>query len=323
MLDEKIKEYTIPGVVMVITTPDGLEWTGRSGVSDVINNTTLTVGTKFRSGSITKSFTGIAIAQLIQEGLLNLDDSLESRLPGVVPSPTNEEIASGEYTGYNANDITIRDLLHHTSGIFNFADDMRFLMAYYTEPETQMTPDELVDWATSNPPLSYPENSEFHYSNTNYVLLGMIIEEVTGNSWESEIRRRFIEPVGLIDTSVPDTGTSVIPGTYTHGYIDLYEDTGGMVGLENNLIDYSVLDPSLTWASGNMVSTPADLTRWISAIAEGKLLDASHQDMIMTDMFLIDTASARYGFGIVTNQDYGLIGHRGQIIGYGNVMQYH
>jgi len=153
---------------MVITTPDGREWTGRSGVSDVVNDTSLTLGTKFRIGSITKSFTGMAVAQLVQEGTLNLDDTLENRLPGVVPTPTEDETASGEYTGYNANDITIRDLLHHTSGLFNFAADEQYLMTYYTQPETQMTPEELVDLAVSHPPVSYPENPEFHYANTNY-----------------------------------------------------------------------------------------------------------------------------------------------------------
>ncbi|MDM8518088.1 serine hydrolase domain-containing protein, partial [Desulfobacterales bacterium HSG16] len=323
LLNEKIQTYEIPGVVMVITTPDGLEWTGRSGVSDIINNTSLTIGSKFRSGSVTKSFTGMATAQLVQEGLLNINDSLESWLPGIVPSPTDEEAASGEYTGYNANNITISDLLHHTSGLFNFTNDMRFLMPYYTAPETQITPDELVEWAVSNPPSSYPENPKFHYSNTNYVLLGMIIEKATGNSWESEIRRRFIEPLELTDTIVPDTGTAVIPGTYTYGYIDMYEDTGGVFGQENAIVEYSVLDASFTWSSGNMISTPADLTQWVRAIAEGKLLDTNHQNIIMTDMYPIENASIKYGFGLVADPVYDIVGHRGQIIGYGNAMQYH
>ncbi|MDM8548443.1 serine hydrolase domain-containing protein [Desulfobacterales bacterium HSG2] len=323
LISETVETYDIPGAVMVIVTPDGLEWTGRSGVSDVINDTSLTISTKFRSGSVTKSFTGMTIAQLVQEGVLSLDDSLETWLPGVVPSPTPQEDASGEYTGYNANHITIRNLLHHTSGLFSFTDDMGFLMSYYTEPETQMTPQELVDIAVSYSPLSYPENPEFHYSNTNYVLLGMIIEEATGNSWESEVRRRFTEPLGLYDTIVPETGETVMPDRYSHGYVDLHEDTGGVIGEENILVDYSVLDPSLTWASGNIISTPADMAQWIRAVAEGELLDAENQNMMMTDMYLMETAPIEYGYGITENLSYGLIGHKGHIIGYDSAMQYH
>jgi len=323
LISETVENYDIPGAIMVIITPDGLEWTGRSGVSDVVNNTTLTTGTKFRAGSITKSFTGMAIAQLAQEGVLSLDDSVETWLPGVVPSPTAEEEASGEYTGYNANHITIRDLLHHTSGLFSFTDDASFLMILYTEPETQMTPRELTDIAVSHPPLSYPENPEFNYSDTNYILLGMIIEKATGNSWESEVRQRFVEPIELFSTIVPETGETVIPEVYAHGYTDLYEYSAGMAGQENILTDYSELEPSLTYASGNIISTPADMAQWIRAIAEGELLDAENQNMMMTDMYLIETSSMKYGYGIIEDLSHGFIGHKGQIIGYDSAMQYH
>ncbi len=323
LIDETVQTYDIPGAIMVIITPDGLEWTGRSGVSDVVNNTSLTISSKFRAGSITKSFTGMIIAQLAQEGVLSLDDSLETCLPGVVPSPTAEEAASGEYTGYNANNITVRNILHHTSGLFNFTDDTDFLMAVFTEPETRMTPRELADIAVSHPPLSYPENPEFNYSETNYVLLGMIIEELTGNSWESEVRQRFVEPLGLFNTIVPETGETVIPGAYAHGYTDLYEYSGGMAGQENILVDYSVLEPSLTWAAGNIISAPADMAQWIKAIAEGKLFDADNQNMVMTDMYPMEAIPIEYGYGIAKNLTYGLIGHKGQIIGYDVAMQYH
>lgn len=323
LIRETVETYDIPGAVMVIATPDGLEWAGRSGVSDVINNTRLTISTKFRSGSVTKSFTGMAIAQLVQEGVLRLDDSLETWLPGVVPSPTPEEEVSGEYTGYNANHITIRNLLHHTSGLSDYTDDDDFLMTLCTEPETQMTPRELTDIAVSHPPLSYPENPEFNYSDTNYILLGMIIEEATGNSWESEVRQRFVEPLGLFNTIVPETGETVIPEAYAHGYTDLHEYSGGVIGEENILADYSVLDPSLTWASGNIISTPADMAQWIRAVAEGELLDAENQNMMMTDMYLMETDPIEYGYGITENLSYGLIGHEGHIIGYDSAMQYH
>lgn len=323
LISETVREYDIPGAIMVIITPDNLEWTGRSGVSDVVNSTSLTISSKFRAGTVTKSFTGMTIAQLAQEGALSLDDSLEALLPGVVPSPTAEEEASGEYTGYNANNITIRNLLHHTSGLFSYADDADFLMTLYTEPETRMTPRELTDIAVSHPPLSYPENPEFNYSDTNYVLLGMIIGEVTGNSWESEVRQRFVEPLGLFNTIVPETGETVIPVAYAHGYTDLYEYSGGTAGQENILVDYSVLEPSLTWAAGNIISAPADMAQWIRAIAQGELLDAENQNMVMTDMYFTGTSSTGYGYGIMENLTYGLIGHRGEIIGYDSDMQYH
>lgn len=324
LMDETIQEHDFPGVIMAILTPSGEEWIRTSGVSDLETGEKLDRYSRIRIGSITKTFAGMTVAQLAQEGKLSMEDTLEYWLPGVVPSPTPEEEASGTYTGYNAKKITIRHLLQHTAGLYNFTgpEEMQWNILFYTD--RQMTPSELIDMAMEGEPVSYPENPEWHYSNTNYVLLGMIIEKVTGNTYEEEVHRRFIEPLGLTFTNVPEAGDLSFPGEYAHGYFDMDKASEGEIGAADYLVDISEIDPSLTWSSGNIISTPADLARWVKAIAEGELFDETHQEALFTDMFsLSEDSPLSYGYGITRNDDSNILGHRGQIPGYDSAMFYH
>ncbi|MDM8518089.1 serine hydrolase domain-containing protein [Desulfobacterales bacterium HSG16] len=312
-----------PGVMIAILTPSGNEWIRTSGVANIETNEKIDRYARVRVGSVTKTFTGMAVSQLVQEGKLSMDDTLEDWLPGIVPYPTPEEEASGTYTGYDSRKMTIRRLLHHTTGLYNFTSqlEMQWKLFFYTE--RQMTPEALVEIGANNDPLSYPENLEWHYSNTNYVLLGMIIEAVTGNTYEEEVHRRFIEPLGLRFTNVPKTGDLGFPGKYAHGYFDMDNATGNNLGVANILVDITSFEPSLTWSSGNIISTPSDLTKWIKAIAEGKLFDEFHQANLFNDMFrLSDTSSLYYGYGITKDTSANLLGHRGQIPGYDTAMFY-
>lgn len=322
LMDDTVQDNDFSGAIMAILTPSGEEWVRTSGVSDLETRENLDRYSMVRVGSVTKSFVGITIAQLAQEGKLDLEDTLEYWLPGVVPFPSPEQEASGDYEGYNSKKITIRDLLHHTSGLYNYIQDEDMLWNIYLYTDTQMTPRELVDVALRYPPESYPEEPDSHYSSTNYILLGMIIEQVTGNTYEQEVYQRFIEPLGLSFTSVPETGNLDFQGEYAHGYFDLYNASSGSVGAADVLVDNSYMDPSLPWASGNMISTPSDLTKWVKAIAEGELFDEDHQETLFKDMFAMPDSTMSYGYGITKDSDTNLFGHRGVIPGYDTAMFY-
>lgn len=308
IIDTGLQAYNVPGMSLSVITPSGIEWMGVGGITDVETQAPVTKNTLFRIGSITKSFTAMTIVQLAQEGELNLDDSVEYLLPGVVPCPPEDE--SEDYTGYNGNEITVRDLLQHTSGIFNYTSAPEYGEVW---SETgQFTPEELVDIALANDPSSHPDEPEWHYSNTNYILLGMIIEQITGNTWEAEVRRRFIEPLNMTNTIVPETGEAVMPGdNYAHGYY-FYEGAFGELN--------TVSDPSQTWSAGNIISTSLDVARWLNAIATGVLFNDFYQDKVLTDM--VDTGIGYdYGYAVAMDE-YGLFGHKGKYNGYEALMRY-
>lgn len=315
LMDTKLAEaettygikYGIPGMIMAVNIQNEGYWVGASGVSDVDTQKPMTemVNGQFRIGSATKTFTGMAIMQLAEEGKLKLDDTIESWLPGMVP---------------NGENITLRQLLNHTSGISSFANSLTWLVPFFTEPKRQWTPEELVQLTfDETEPLS-PPGEKWHYSNTGYVLLGLVVEKATGKTWESEVQRRFIEPLGLKNTAAPMAGEAAIAEEYIHGYLNVYETTEGATG-EDKLIRQGPLDPSYTWASGGMLSTIEDLNRWLTAIATGELLNMNYEEEQFT-WFLAQSISVNIGLGIIQNPQYGLLGHRGQINGYDVAMQY-
>jgi len=141
------------------------------------------------------------VLQLVAEGKVRLDDSVERWLPGLVP---------------NGAAITIQDLLDHTSGLFNYTDDSDFDQAVVADPARTWSPRELVAFATAHPPL-FPPGTGWFYSNTNYVLLGLVVEAASGTTLEQQLRERIFQPRALEATSFP-SGT-LIDGEYAHGYV--------------------------------------------------------------------------------------------------------
>jgi D-alanyl-D-alanine carboxypeptidase len=198
-----------------------------------------------RIGGVTKSFTATVVLQLVGEGRLALGDTLESRLPGVFP---------------NGAAITVRQLLNHTSGIFDYVKDPRTLAPYLAGDFTNVfDPRDGVRYAAENAPL-FPPGTGLGYSNTNSVLLAMIVESVTGRSFASELRSRLFLPLGLTHTSYPDS--SVIARPHMHGYL-----TG-----EPSPTDITALSPTLYGASGAILANAEDLARFYRALLHGRLL---------------------------------------------------
>jgi D-alanyl-D-alanine carboxypeptidase len=249
-----------PGVV-VYARRDGRRWKLAAGVADRATGEPARPDDRFRIFSNTKSFASTVLLQLVAERRLRLDDPVDRWLPGRVRG-----------NGNDGTRITVRQLLNNTSGVYDPTNDPGFA----TDRGGQ-TPDEVVDAALAHPPLFAP-GAGWDYSNTNYILAGMVIQSVTRHSPATEIRRRILVPLGLHDTSFP-LSDPAIPGRHLHGY-DLDQR------------DVTRFNPSGEWTAGAMISTGADLARFDRALFGGALLPPAQQRDLET------TVANGYGLGV-------------------------
>jgi len=215
-----------------------------SGYGELENKKPMRPTDRFRIGSVTKTFVATVALQLAGEKKLALHDTVERWLPGLVP---------------NGNKITVRELLNHTSGIFDVTNDDSFIARVLWKPTEVWTPRKLVGLATAHQPL-FPPEAGWSYSNTGYIILGMIVEAASGNSIETEVDRRILGPLHLHGTSFARAPR--IAGAYAHGYVPL----------DGRPRDVSVFSPSSAWTAGAIVSTADDLANFYRALLRGRLL---------------------------------------------------
>ncbi|WP_326729098.1 serine hydrolase domain-containing protein [Streptomyces phaeochromogenes] len=282
-VDAILKTGTV-GVLAQSTGPRGSRY-ATAGVADKATGAAARSGDRFRIASASKTFVATVVLQLVGEGRLSLDDTVDQWLPGVV---------SGN--GNDGSRITVRQLLQHTSGLFNYTADLPVLASvdeYQAGRYTTWTPEQLVGIATGHAP-DFEPGAKWAYSNTNYILAGMIIQKVTGHSWEQQVTKRIIRPLGLRDTSAPTTD-SRIPGRHLHGYSDF--------GKTGPTIDTTAFNPSAAGAAGAMIGTTADLTRFYQALLGGKLLRPAQLAEMKTTVRAADLdpvwPGARYGLGLL------------------------
>jgi D-alanyl-D-alanine carboxypeptidase len=242
----------------------------------------------FRAGSVTKTFVATVVLQLAGEGRLALDDTLARWVPGV--------LSYGDR-------VTVRHLLQHTSGIEDYAKSAGFTALYHCDGGVDRmrhhtwTPAELIALVGDRPQL-WDAGAAFRYSSTNYQLLGMLVERVTGSAWAAEVRRRIVEPLGLRHTRLPGAEAS-IAGPHLHGYAP-------------GKVDVSVYNPSVAGAAGEMVSTATDLSTFLGALIGGRLLGAAEQRQMLT--VRPGRLDYEYGLGLMARTLPGgtrLWGHRG------------
>ncbi|MFF4348023.1 serine hydrolase domain-containing protein [Streptomyces sp. NPDC001530] len=232
----------------------------------------------FRAGSITKTFIATVVLQLAAEHRLSLSDSVDDHLPGLV---------RGE--GNDGRRLTLRALLTHTSGLYDFTAD--------TKGTVPLTPLQAVRIALTHPPA---DRGRFAYSNTNYVLLGMVVEQVTGHSYAIEAERRIITPLRLTGTSFPGARTS-LPSPHGRAYAADGSDA-------------TELDPRVAGAAGELISTLADLDRFYAALLGGDLLPSRW----MREMLNTRAAHGSYGMGLFPVKlpcGTTVWGHNGRITG--------
>ncbi|WP_189210433.1 serine hydrolase domain-containing protein [Actinokineospora fastidiosa] len=279
------------------------EWVGSAGVRKLGASAPPPTDGRFRVGSNTKTFVATVVLHLVAEGRLDLDDPVADHLPRFGLDPR----------------ITVRMLLQHTSGIFNHTGDYYDGKAMPGLPSTgrewvdnrfrTYRPEELVRFALSQGPLFAP-GTDWNYSNTNYTLAALLIEQVTGHSYAEEVRRRVLRPLGLRDTVVPGAWSG-LPGPHAHGYYH-YQDAG-----HPKTVDVTRRNPSLLFGAGDMISTTQDLHTFFSALLGGRLLPAP----LLAEM---RTPHPKSGFGLgLRVQDAGpdcagtLFFHNGSTVGYG------
>ena len=231
-----------PGVMALVNDGHGVRLQAR-GVLGKGSRHALRPTDRFRAGSMTKSFVATVALQLVGEGKLSLTDTVERRLPGILPY---------------GDRVTLRQLLNLTSGVPDNQDAVD--AAWAKDLTHSWSPRELVALVADRQP-DFAPGTGWSYSNTNYMLAGLMIERVTGHRLGQELQRRIFTPLHLRDTSFPVNAT-VIPGRHPSGY----------AFVDGKLIDVTELNPSGTWAAGNMVSTVSDIARFWRALLGGKLL---------------------------------------------------
>jgi len=292
-IEQAMADNKVPGAIVGVWVPGWGTWVHTEGTADLATGCGIKPADKVRIASITKTFTATVILQLVDEGTLSLDDTVDRWAPEV---PYSDQ-------------ITIRQVCNHTSGIYSMTEDEDFDNALLDGPLGKWTFEEMLEVTLKHDPY-FPPGEGWHYSDMGYELLGLIIEKVTGNDVEQEIQKRVVEELGLTNTSFP-YGPEMT-GEYSHGYVER----------DGILVDYTETDPSAPWAGGAIISNLYDLKTWVKALADGTLLGQATQEERLTwvDMPGMERFEGKYGLGICSFG--GFVGHNGEILGYNSSMYY-
>jgi D-alanyl-D-alanine carboxypeptidase len=232
-----------PGAAAWVRDQRGVQQAA-SGVADLRTGRPMRADLHYRAGSLTKSLVATVVLQLVAEGRLSLQDSLQRWLPGILPY---------------GDQVTVEQLLRHTSGVPDYIQTV-FLSLYGSRQARfrSWTPQELVG-VVAGQPSDFPPGTATSYSNTGYILLGLIVEAATGNTLGQELDRRILRPLGLHDTYFP-VNAAGLPSPKSRGYSVPLSPQGQL--LAGPLLDVTIYNPSFAWAAGALISTFADLTRF-------------------------------------------------------------
>jgi CubicO group peptidase (beta-lactamase class C family) len=305
-LERMRQRQGLPGISVTILFADGSRWTGTSGDANVAARTPVGDDTAFAVASISKTFTAAAVLQLVEKGRLTLDESVAGRLPGLRLDRR----------------ITVRMLLAHTSGLHDFFFHPAIDKALLAEPGRVWTPSRTLRYVAK--PYFRPGRG-WHYSNTNFLVLGLLVEQVTGRTLAADVRARFLEPLGLDATYTQ--ATEKPRGPISHGY---RFTAGAARARPIDLSDGSVVMPfrsvvTAAAGAGSIASSSPDIAAWARALYGGDVL-APESLALMVD----PTGSRRfkprvpYGLGTqaVTIDGRRAVGHSGRFLGFQSVMRW-
>jgi D-alanyl-D-alanine carboxypeptidase len=280
-LDALVRDDGFPAGLASVRQPDGRVRNYTSGVADLRTGAKVPVDGRVRIASNTKMFTAVVVLQLVGEGKISLDAPVAQYLPGKITG-----------NGRESRNITVRQLLQHTSGLPDY-DSVIFADGIIPVLHRHFEVQELLDAAFST--TNDTPQGTFSYSNTNYVLAGLIAQKVTGRPISEEITNRILTPVGMRDTYWPGVGDQQIRGAHPRGYHRATPDEA--------YTDVTELEPSPSWAAGALIGTPSDLNRFMVALVSGRLLKPAQLAEMQTTVPAPDfDASGRnsYGLGLAT-----------------------
>jgi D-alanyl-D-alanine carboxypeptidase len=295
-IDERIKQMGVPGAVVALSMPGEIDYVKAFGVGDTATGMPMLVDDHMRIGSVTKTFTGTAVLQLVDQGRIRLSDPISRYVDGVP----------------NGDAITLDLLGRMRSGLPNYSESDVFMQRLYSEapmgPDAfATTPRQLLDWAFAQPTRFAP-GAEWEYSNTNTVLLRMVVEKVTGVPLREYLQQNIFGPLGMAQTSYPANG--LMPGPYAHGYNQAPDGA---------IFDATLWNPSWSDAAGQIVSTVADMEIWAASLGKGTLLRPETQAQRIGNATTV-APGLDYAFAIFDAD--GWLGHNGDIPGYTTVSVY-
>ncbi len=300
VIEEKFAAYNIEGLSVHIsssklTTPIDISM----GFASKSQDTPVDEYTKFRIGSITKSFTAMAILKLHEDGMVNIENKISEYV-----NIENEYI----------NNLTVKEIMNMNTGlkcyINSIEDEENSLIVdfLYNNPQNYLTPISLIEEAVN---MGYLDSNDFFYSNTNYILLGLVIEEVTGKTYKEYIEEIIIEPLEMSNTYIP-IGDEV-PGSTALGYQDMDDD--------EQTEEWTYVNQSYVWSAGNIISTATDISKWMKALIRNNIISKETFDLYSANgLQMMD--GVYYTSGLVYDKNNEIIGHNGAVIGYHGDMWY-
>jgi len=319
-LPAAMKANAVPGTVVLIDSPSRGDWTATFGTAEIGKQVPMKMSDLFRIGSNTKTMTSTVILQLVEEGKLALNDPIAKFVPGVP----------------NGKKITIRELAEMRSGLYSYSFDPGFNKTLDKQPKKAWTSGELLKIAFSHKP-NFAPGKEYEYSNTNIILLGVVIEKLTGQTASKAFQERIFGPLRMKHSSLPEPNQWKIPGPHAEGYqfgtnvqtIESYAvpKAEQAAALDGTLlpVNYTDSNPSWAWTAGGAISTPRELATYAKALGTGKgLLSPKMQKVRLKSLRPVvpgDKSGVAYGIGLAQFAP-GIVGHDGQVPGFSSFMAY-
>ncbi|MCB2230321.1 beta-lactamase family protein [bacterium] len=314
-LDSLHLHYRFPGATAAYVLPDGTVEDFAVGLADIEQEKPMTPQSRMLAASIGKTFVGATLLALAADGLLSLDD------------PVSKWLGDQPWFGRlpNHESITLRQLLNHTSGIPNHVESEQFALAFSERWQLVDNPfsrEELIGFVLDQPPL-FPAGEAWYYSDTGYLLLGLVIERATGYRWYDEVVRRFLQPLNLSRTTSSDRVD--LPGLAA-GYM-VEENSFGLPPKTTSAPGRMVWNPGIEWSGGGFVSNSKDLAVWGKMLYEGRAMEGNYLDDLLASVPVADTDSGTsYGLAVAvhTGGPFGpTYGHGGWIPGYISSLRYY
>ncbi|MEI5906328.1 serine hydrolase domain-containing protein [Bacillus spongiae] len=296
------KQRQLPGLSICISDSSNRTITSATGVRSISTNEPLVVTDRLRAGSITKILIATLILKLQEQGIVHLEDTIEKHLPGIL---------------LKADKVTIRELLNHRSGlpdyIWSDEEGTKFIQHAVSDLNTKYLPTELIQ-KIGEDNLQFEPGQDYNYSNSGYILLGMIIEKCTGVSIQEALNHYIFSPLNLQNTYFPHE--FAVDGPHAIGHSKVTNDFSELT--EEINAEFSMLNVSLIWTAGALISVPLEINSMVKAIFEGHILSEES----LNEMFVfqpINEENQYYGLGVhkyVLEDNVQAIGHQGGIYGF-------